>query len=134
VVGVEAITDLYITGARLRLREARPLDGGPVMRRLTRKADLSPDRRLITSIYLSEAEFALFRDLPGARLLKRRHTFADGLTADRFEGALDGLVLAEREFETDAEMAAFPQPAFAVREVTADPRYTGGALAIGGRP
>jgi len=30
----EAITDLYVTGARLRLREARPLDGGPPMLRL----------------------------------------------------------------------------------------------------
>ncbi len=28
VVQTEAITDLYVTGARLRLREARPIDGG----------------------------------------------------------------------------------------------------------
>ena len=37
VVRTEAITDLYVTGARLRLREARPVGGGAAMLRLTRK-------------------------------------------------------------------------------------------------
>jgi hypothetical protein len=37
----EAISDLYITGTQIRLREARPIDGGgPPMLRLTRKADI----------------------------------------------------------------------------------------------
>ena len=31
-------------------------------------------------------------------------------------------------------MAAFPHPALAVREVTADPRYTGGELVRAGLP
>ena len=34
----------------------------------------------------------------------------------------------------DAAMAAFPDPAFAVREVTDDPRYTGGELVRAGVP
>ncbi len=34
----------------------------------------------------------------------------------------------------DAAMAAFPDPAFALREVTDDPRYTGGALVLHGAP
>ena len=58
VVSAEAICDLYVEGVRLRLREARPLDGGAPMRRLTRKADVDARTRLLTSIYLSEAEFA----------------------------------------------------------------------------
>jgi hypothetical protein len=33
IVRREAITDLYITGAKLRPREARPLDGGAPMLR-----------------------------------------------------------------------------------------------------
>ena len=134
VLSAQAITDLYVTGARLRLREARPLDGGPVIRRLTKKADLAPNRRLITSIYLSEAEFALLSDLPGIRLRKTRHQLAGGLTIDVFEGPLVGLVTAEQEFDTDEAMAAFPHPAFAIREVTDDPRYSGGMLATYGLP
>lgn len=130
----EAITDLYVNGTRLRLREAVPLNGGPVMRRLTRKADLAADQRLITSIYLTEVEYALFRDLPGLTLRKVRHTLADGLSVDRFQGPLEGLFLAEAEFDTDEAMAGFPVPDFAVREVTDDPRYTGGALVRDGVP
>lgn len=138
VVSADAITDLYIVGSRLRLREARPLDGGSVMRKLGRKGDLDPAHRLITSIYLSEAEFALLTGLPGRRIEKVRHRLApiDGRTfgVDVFAGALQGLVLSETEFESDAEMAACPHPPFALREVTDDPRYAGGWLAAHGLP
>lgn len=54
VLETEAITDLYVDGARLRLREARPVDGGTPMLRLSRKADVDVHTRLITSIYLPE--------------------------------------------------------------------------------
>jgi hypothetical protein len=134
VVSVEAITDLYVDGTRLRLREARPLDGGEPLRRLTKKGDVRPDLRLITSIYLSEAEFALFRELPGRTLRKTRHQLAGGLSFDVFEGALAGLVLTEKEFDSDEAMAAFTQPYYADREVTDDVRYGGGALARDGLP
>jgi len=138
VVRAEAITDLYVTGTQLRLREARPLSGGPPMRRLGRKADVDAATRLITSIYLSEAEFALLADLPGAILRKTRHHLAPvegvALSVDRFEGPLAGLILAEAEFESAEALRAFPQPDFALREVTDDPRYGGGALARDGLP
>ncbi|MDO8900585.1 MAG: hypothetical protein Q7V15_04445 [Phenylobacterium sp.] len=138
VVSADAITDLYIDGSRLRLREARPLDGGPVMRRLGRKGDVDATHRLITSIYLSEAEYALLADLPGRRIKKVRHRLAPiaGRTfgVDVFGGDLEGLVLSEREFESDEEMAACPHPPFALREVTQDPRYAGGWLAAHGLP
>ena len=138
VLWAEAIVDLYVTGTRLRLREARPLDGGPPQRRIARKADVDAATRLITSIYLSEAEFALLADLPGKRLRKVRHHLAptDGvaLSVDRFEGELEGLVLAEAEFDSDAALAAFPTPDFALREVTEDARYSGGMLIAHGLP
>ena len=137
VVRAEAIRDLYVEGSQLRLREARPVGGGAAILRLSKKADLAPERRLITTLYLSEAEFALFAGLPGRVLEKTRHYYAaDGVTlsVDRFEGALAGLFLAEAEFADDAAMAAFPHPAFAVREVTEDPRYTGGELVRAGVP
>ena len=137
VVRAEAIEDLYVDDSRLRLRRATPVGGGAAILRLSKKADLAPERRLITTLYLSEAEFALFAGLPGRVLEKTRHYYAaDGVTlsVDRFEGALAGLFLAEAEFADDAAMAAFPHPAFAVREVTEDPRYTGGELVRAGVP
>lgn len=137
VLRAEAIEDLYVEGSRLRLRRAAPVGGGAPVLRLSKKADLAPDRRLITTLYLTEAEYALFGTLPGRGLRKTRHYYAaDGVTlsVDRFEGPLAGLFLAEVEFADDAAMAAFPHPAFALREVTDDPRYTGGELVVHGRP
>ena len=134
----EDITDLYVTGTRLRLREALPRDGGAPMRRLGRKADVTPSTRLLTSLYLSQEEFALFSGLSGATLSKIRHYLRspDGvvLSIDRFSGALDGLILAEAEFEDDAALTAFAMPDFALCEVTDDPRYGGGQLALHGLP
>ena len=137
VVRAEAIDDLYIDGTRLRLRRATPVGGGEAILRLSKKADLAPERRLITTLYLSPAEYALFEGLPGRLMRKTRHYYAgDGVTlsVDRFEGPLEGLFLAEAEFDDDAAMAAFPHPGFALREVTDDPRYTGGELVRAGIP
>jgi CYTH domain-containing protein len=138
VLRSEAVTDLYITGTRLRLREARPLDGGEPKRRLGRKADVDASTRLITSIYLTEVEFALLANLPGRTLQKVRHHLkpVDGIdiAVDVFDGALTGLVMAEAEFADDAAMHAFPHPDFAIREVTGDARYGGGSLSMHGLP
>jgi CYTH domain-containing protein len=139
IVETMTITDLYVTGARLRLREARPIGAGQAMLRLTRKADINANTRLITSIYLPEEEFALLaRSLTGLRLKKLRHKLAPEhgveMAVDEFQGPLAGLILAEAEFATPEELAAFPMPGFAVREVTSDPRFTGGHLARHGLP
>ena len=139
VVRTEAITDLYVTGTRLRLREARPIDGGAPLLRLSRKADLDARTRLITSIYLPEEEFAvLAAALAGVRVRKLRHRMqgAPGvlMMVDEFQGDLDGLYLAEADFRTPEQMAAFATPDFALREVTDDPRFTGINLAINGLP
>ena len=138
IVSSEAITDLYITGTQLRLREAVPMDGGEPIRRLTRKADVNASTRILTSIYLSPNEFALFAGLPGNRLQKTRHRLRDvagvKMCVDRFEGALRGLFMAEAEFDDDEALVAFAAPAFALREVTDDARYSGAALALNGLP
>lgn len=135
----ETIADLYVAGTRLRLREARPLGGGPAKLRLSRKADVDRRNRLITSIYLPEEEFAvLASSLPGARITKLRHTLLSppdvALHVDEFCGALAGLIMVEAEFNTSALLAAFPMPDFALREVTDDPRFTGGWLVENGLP
>jgi CYTH domain-containing protein len=133
------VTDLYVQGTRLRLRDMRPSDGGPPLLKLSRKADVDARTRLITTIYLPEAEFALLATaLEGARLVKTRHRLhaPSGvvLSVDEFHGSLAGLILAEAEFQSDEALKAFSSPAFAVLEVTDDPEYTGGRLAHFGRP
>ena len=135
----EAVTDLYVTGTRLRLREARPIDGGTPMLRLTRKADVDIHTRLITSIYLPEEEFAvLAASLPGNRIRKLRHRLEpiEGIfvLVDEFQDELTGLVLAEVEFKTTELLAAFPGPDFAIREVSHDSRFTGASLVKNGIP
>jgi hypothetical protein len=138
VIKAEDITDLYVEGTRLRLREAIPQDGGPAMRRLGRKADVDATTRLLTSLYLQPEEFALLADLPGLRLTKTRHHLASppGVTMsiDLFHGVLGGLILAEAEFDDAETLSAFPMPDFAVREVTEDLRYGGAHLARHGLP
>lgn len=139
VVRTETIVDLYVTGTRLRLREARPLNGDPPRLRLTRKGDVDARTHLVTSIYLTEEEFALLaRVLPGDSLYKRRHRLKPMpgivMSVDEFQGALAGLTMVEAEFETDELMASFAAPDFALREVTDDPRYAGVSLARGGLP
>ena len=132
VLRSEALTDLYVTGTQLRLREAVPLDGSPAMRRLGRKADVNASTRLLTSIYLSTEEFRLLSSLPGKTLSKTRHYLGDvngvDVSVDEFDGPLQGLVLAEAEFESAVAMVDYPTPEFAIREVTDDVRYTGGEL------
>lgn len=133
------VTDVYISGTRLRLREMRPRDGAPALFKLTRKADLDPQRRLLTTIYLSEEEFAVFaRTMAGPRLTKIRHRLHNPrgllMSVDEFQGDLAGLILAEAEFESDPDLSTFPTPEFAIREVTNDTRYTGISLVNNGKP
>ena len=139
VVRCERIVDLYVTGSRLRLRQARRADGGLAMLRLTRKADVDARTRLVTSIHLPEEEFALLAAaLPGRRLEKLRHRLASPpgllLSVDQFQGTLEGLILLEVDFETAEAMAAYVPPDFVAREVTEDARYSGGQLAVHGLP
>lgn len=135
----ELITDLYVTGTRLRLREARMLDGSAARLRLSRKADVDARTRLVTSIYLPEEEFTvLAATLPGIRIVKQRHRLESPpgtlMSLDEFEGPLAGLVLLEAEFTGDDLMTGFAPPDFALAEVTDDPRYSGGSLAANGLP
>jgi CYTH domain-containing protein len=139
IVLTEVITDLYVTGARLRLREARPINGATPVFKLSRKADADLRTRLITTIYLPEEEFGILAaSLQGARIKKVRHRLRPlshaTMSVDEFQGDLQGLILAEAEFETPDLLAAFQMPDFAVREVTDDPRYTGSYLARNGLP
>ena len=52
---------------------------------------------------------------------------------DVFEGALQGLLLAEAEFNSAAEADALIVPDFILHEVTDDERFTGGQLVCASR-
>lgn len=120
-----SITDRYIRGTRLRLRELR--DGGTetTTYKLSQKVNLeSPSSCLVTTMYLTADEHALLTQLPADVLTKRRH-LVPPYAFDLFDGALAGLVLAETE-----DVDAPPPEASIVADVTDDVRFTGGMLAM----
>jgi adenylate cyclase len=80
---------------------------------------------------------ALWALTEGRRVEKRRHRLPAGdalLEVDVFEGDLQGLVVAEAEFDGEDAAQAFTPPAWLGREVTDDEAYKNRALAVRGRP
>ena len=134
IVRVRRLSDRYITGTGLRLREIAG-DGEESVFKLTQKL---PERNggarqgLITTMRLSSHEFALLAQLPASTLTKTRHSMPP-FGIDVFDGELSGLVLAEAEFDSEDEAAKLTIPAFVVREVTDDHRFTGGNLVAASR-
>jgi adenylate cyclase len=80
---------------------------------------------------------ALWPLTEGARVHKRRYSVPDdGRTfeVDVFEGPLEGLVVAEVEFDAERESAEFDPPEWFGRELTGDDRYANESLATNGAP
>jgi hypothetical protein len=126
------IEDRYLPGTGLRLRKVTAPDGSIVYKfgKKYRGAGLSS--RPMTNIYLDAAEHAVLAAMPAALLVKRRYDVGGRFAIDVFEGALSGLVLAEVSADDDAALAAITAPSWCVAEVTDDPAYAGGTLAIEG--
>jgi CYTH domain-containing protein len=128
------ITDNYVTGTRLRLRKVRVPETNEWTLKLTQKhAPGAPDfsRTLVTNMYLSPYEYEVLSVFEGNELRKNRYPYEhEGrrYSVDVFLGALRGLVLAETEFETDAEMDSLPAPPFAALDVTREETFTGARL------
>jgi CYTH domain-containing protein len=129
VLTVHEIADRYLDGTRLRLRRMVEV-GGPTALKLTQKLP-EPDghgrQGALTTLYLSEDEYAALAVLPAATLSKSRLSIAR-YGVDVFHGHLEGLHLAETEFESVQDAAAFRPAAFCRAEVTADGRFSGGEL------
>jgi adenylate cyclase len=73
----------------------------------------------------------------GRRLHKRRYVIPHGdleFEVDVYEGDLEGLVVAEVEFASEAQARAFEPPDWIGAEVTGDERYLNETLATRGRP
>ena len=130
------ITDHYLTGTRLRLREVVAGDGR-VVRKLGQKVRLGTgaDEIAHTNLYLDEAEWAALSVLPGDALRKeRRRVRLGGVTVavDVFAGHCEGLVLAEVD-RGDGADHGLPDGLPVVAEVTGDESFTGGSLAAASR-
>ncbi|NIW50175.1 MAG: hypothetical protein GWN30_36990 [Gammaproteobacteria bacterium] len=129
------IEDRYFPNTRMRLRRMRRIGSKDVIYKLTQKFqadDQDATQTTITNLYLTEAEYRLFAELEAQVIEKRRfayHTPERKFSIDVFDGRLSGLILAETEFETMAELAGFTLPDFALRDVTDDRYFTGGHLA-----
>ena len=125
------IHDLYLTGSTLRLRRMRSASGTTYkLGQKVRETPGSPERVSLTNMYLSEHEFDLLRQLTGTSVHKTRWHWPTGahtLAVDRFEGRLEGLILAEVELRADE--ALLPALGLAVVDVTNEDRFTGGHLA-----
>ncbi len=105
--------------------------------KLAQKLRVHPhDTRVIfhTNFYLSEAEYVfLASTLPSHHLEKRRFRFYGGtipMAIDQFQGHLEGLVMAEVDFDPNGEPSSLIMPSFALAEVTDDERFTGARLAL----
>ena len=111
------ITDRYLEGGHLRLRCVRA-PGQLAAYKLGHKHRLDPADPLCvlhTSIYLTEAEHAMFEQLPGRVLRKTRLRLdLEGRAAlvDVFHGPREGLVLLEVGFGADEDPRAFVPPSW----------------------
>jgi|ERR671930_1885428 CYTH domain-containing protein len=84
---------------------------------------------------LDERQFqSLWPLTEGRRVEKTRHEVPGGIEVDVYEADLAGLVVAEVEFPSEDESAAFEPPTWFGEEVTEDQRYKNRALAVNGRP
>jgi CYTH domain-containing protein len=130
------IEDKYIINSSLRLRLEKSKDGQITARKFTKK-DRDPANdattSIITSLYLSKSDFQVLSSLPGAELKKRRYSIETNnnrITFDVFQGGLEGLILAEIEFQDQDSCRTFNPPYKDWIEVTGEPRYSGGSLAF----
>jgi len=91
-----------------------------------------------TEISLSSSQFeALWPVTHGKRLEKTRYYIEYGgfvIELDVFEGVLEGLIVAEVEFESEEDAKSFFPPVWFGREVTWDSRYQNSKLVLNGKP
>jgi CYTH domain-containing protein len=133
-VRTRRIMDRYIDGTTLRLRKQSD-DGGPAVFKLTQKVPVQSSgaqQGFITTVYLTEKEFLVLAQLSAKTLSKTRYSVPP-FGIDVFEGELQGLVLAEAEFDSAGDADALTLPSFIRQEVSADVRFTGGKLVCASR-
>ena len=129
VIGTKEISDRYVIGTRLRLREVRETDGS-VVRKLGHKVRVGegPAEVACTNFYVNADEWAVLLALPVLTVHKKRHTVQrDGwtLAVDEHD---DGTLIAEID---DGDQPSLDVPGWLdiLEDVSEDERWTGAALA-----
>lgn len=144
---VEAIPDDLVVAATVQLRQGylaadngrsvRVRDAGTRGCTLTVKAGSGVERTEL-ELPITRQEFEAAWPHTGVQHIeKTRHVIPFGdhvIELDVFDGALDGLVVAEVEFDSMSASDDFEPPAWFGREVTDDGRYTNASLALHGLP
>ena len=128
------IADRYIEGTTLRLREQSE-DNGRRVFKLTQKLPApasGAQQGFITTMYLAGDEFRLVAQLPAHSLSKTRYSVPP-FGIDVFDGTLEGLVMAEAEFDSATAADSLTLPSFILHEVSTDLRFTGGRLVCASR-
>ncbi len=130
----DSIEQGYLTGGpdgEVRLRRK----GGTSLLTAKRGEGLSREE---AEIEISAEQFhALWPLTEGRRLRKRRHTLpyeGHEIEVDLYQGHLDGLLVAEVEFDSEQEAGDFDPPGWFGEEVTGDDAYMNRTLATEGRP
>ncbi len=85
-----------------------------------------------TTIPLSPAEFDELAQIPGKRVQKVRHLYAEGghtYEIDVFAGDLAGLVIVDVEFPSSEAKAAYQRPEWLLADITQETALAGGMLA-----
>jgi adenylate cyclase len=104
---------------------------------LTVKRGRGLDRREVEVAISAEAFEALWPLTEGCRIEKTRYELPHGdatIELDEFGGELEGLLVAEVEFDSRQASELFQEPEWLGRDVTNDPAYANRALAERGRP
>jgi adenylate cyclase len=118
-------------------RSVRVRDSGSKGCTLTVKVGGGAERTEL-DLPIQRGEFdAAWPHTEGQRLEKTRQRIPHGehvIELDVFGGDLDGLVLAEVEFDSVAAMESFEPPTWFGRDVTDDDGYTNASLALNGLP
>jgi adenylate cyclase len=118
-------------------------DGEVRLRRKGEKTLLTAKRgaglsRGEAEVEISAEQFeALWPLTEGRRLRKRRHVLAhDGLEieVDVYQGELEGLIVAEIEFDSEEQARGFEPPDWLGDDVTGDERFLNENLAVDGAP
>jgi CYTH domain-containing protein len=127
------IGDLYLKCGRLRLRAMVHSVTQERQFKLCKKyGQISSHSEPIVNIYLTSDEHAALTSLDGFPVHKRRYKkrIQDiDFSIDVFQGALSGLVICEKEAQSEEELQSFPFPYADAIEITGDHLYSGGALA-----
>lgn len=123
------IIDVYIPGTRLRLRRMESARGELLVLKLGQKYqpdNLEKHQSLMTNFYLTETEYDVLGELGGDQIKKRRYPFEfDGQNygIDAYDAHLQGLIVAEIEARSGADITRVPVPSFAHYEITGDPVF-----------